>query len=401
MRATHLVLGALALASALTACSKESTVEVDRFKELAIVDDEVVLDARSSNAVNGPWSFRHVFESVMPVGSDNGEMLTAWFTEWVTNEQFNGFPLDTESAARARAGRPDQMNFMMMCPWLHATPANECNTDCSKCTGRKLDMAAAPFRLAAIANRIDLRGKPLTLTQAGEARFVFGLTSGPADSPASVPLPLAIIFEFAVPPEIDAKSWAKRWHALGAHPTFDEAYKNELTAITDTFLTRSSSRENGSHISQVRTNESAFFWVWQMREFRLAADGRLHSSTVANTPSLTLNNSDQLEQFIKANADAIRSDTHVVPPALLGGSISVQEPWKLDGVDPALARSFSETTCNGCHATTHTGNFKEPFQVSPMRQGRGKLSKFMNDPENGGNDQLSQRERDLAAVLGN
>jgi len=56
-----------------------------------------------------------------------------------------------------------------------------------------------------------------------------------------------------------------------AHPTFDEPYKQELVGLTEKFVSRGASpnRINGSAISQVRANESAFNWIWQLREFHL------------------------------------------------------------------------------------------------------------------------------------
>lgn len=406
MRASHVIsgiaLGCLVAGSGCAssdASTSSQSVSVDRFKELTIVDDAVVLDTRASNAANGPLSFRHSIEAVLPDGADVGADIFEWFQEWVTATDFNGFPVDTQNPLRAQSGRPDQLRHLVTCPWLRATPSNQCDEGCSTCAATHVDMAAAPFRLLGVANRVDLTGHPQTLNPAGELRLVYGLMTGAADDPASAPLPFSLIFEFAVPPEITARDWAGRWHALGQHATYDTAYKDELVTLVNTVTARTSTRMNGSNISQVRSVESALFWVWQAREFRLGPDGKLHHSTVANTPSLTLNNAPQVEAFIKANADLVRNDMHVFPSEMLGGAIAVQESWSFPNLDPELKRVFGQTTCNGCHATENTANFKEPFQMSPMRQGIAKLSIFLHDPAKPDAGELALRERKMSLLL--
>src|ERR1035441_7281259 len=174
---------------------------VDRFKELTIVDDGVVADARSSNNADGAWSFRNVVENMAPTGTDPGNFVLSWFTEWRALVQVNGFNLN-ESIAPQR----DQMDPLIVCPWAERTASNKCTADCtnvdwqSTCTVQppKLDLAVAPFKLLAIVNRMDLRGQP-QISKYGEARLVFGLTNGSADDPSSPMMPMTLIFEFDLP----------------------------------------------------------------------------------------------------------------------------------------------------------------------------------------------------------
>src|ERR1700761_4869609 len=68
-------------------------VPVDRFKELEIVDDGVIGDLRSKNASDGPWSFRHAVEAMVPPNVAPGDFVLAWLTDWATRQTQNGIVL--------------------------------------------------------------------------------------------------------------------------------------------------------------------------------------------------------------------------------------------------------------------------------------------------------------------
>ena len=131
-----------------------SNIPVSRFQELEIVDPAVVTDKRAMNANDGAWSFRHAVEQMAPTGNDPGEFIYNWFVEWETLSTYNGYPLYSEPRSA--------MSVNVLCPWATATASNGCTSVAGSgctCTASplKLDLSAAPFRLLAIANRMDLR----------------------------------------------------------------------------------------------------------------------------------------------------------------------------------------------------------------------------------------------------
>lgn len=388
---------ALVIAGIVAACSSasdgadgEENVSVDRFKELEIVDEAVVGDARASNASDGPWSFRHAVEHMMPAGANPGEFVRAWFEEWVTTTKVNGFEVDRPNETRSAS-----MKARILCPWQRRTPANGCNEDCSVCTASapQLDLAVAPFRLLAIANRMDVRDE-LGHSANGEARLVFALTGGAGDDPTVPAMPMTVIFEYALPLSTPLRGWAESWHALGKHAAFDEAYKAELQALTDRFVSRgmSPSDPNGSAISQVRSNESVLNWIWQLREFTLGTDGRLHQHTVLNTPAASFNRSEVLQAFIRANAEGLKANKYLVPEGLLAGSADqLLFRWSVGDVDPDAAAAFAKGTCNGCHSEGANPSLDTAFHISPFRKGTASVSPYLHNPADTEHDELARR----------
>jgi hypothetical protein len=369
------------------------TVPIQRFKELTIVDEAIATDARASNAADGAWSFRHLLENMAPPGANMSDFTMKWLQDWATRRDLNNVPLDKEP-------RTDAMQSLIICPWLRRTPANNCDATCGTCSSHVLDLGQAPFRLLGIVNRMDLREKPDATGPSGEGRLAFGFTSGAGDDPASAPGPMSIIFEYRLPDALTTRQWADKWHALGAHAAFDEAYKAELQQVTDAFTARNASPErvNGNAISQVRTNESLLNWIWQLREFTLDPAGNLLLTTVKDTPAEPFNGTPGLVDLIRQNKDAVLADKFVVPAYMLGGSIDqFIFRWNLPGLDEETRNAFSRTTCNGCHGETATTD--TAFHLSPFRRGIEKVSPFLNDPKNQAADELSKREAAASRIL--
>ena len=268
---------------------------VEAFKELVVVDEEVLEDARAKNANAGPWSFRHAVEQMAP--GDPSELVRVWLESWITQKELNSFPLDRVLESRAEA-----MTSKILCPWYQLTPENGCDAACTKCTAKKLDLAKAPFRLIAITNRMDQRHE-VASEQNGEGRLVFALTHGPADDPASDALAMTVIFEYLLPETRSTRQWADAWHAVGKYPSIGEDYRAALESVTSSFTKRGSrpAGPHGSSIGQIRTNESYLNWIWQQREFGLGQDGLLHLQPTRNTPGEALNNTPQLASWLNDN----------------------------------------------------------------------------------------------------
>ena len=393
---------AFAIAGLAAACSSSGggtqaaacEIQIDRFKELIVVEESVVTNARSRNDVSGPWSFRHAIEGVMPPGADKSKFILSWLDNWVTTTEVNGFKTDLES-------RAEDMNLRLVCPWLRESPANECNDVCSKCKTRELDLAKAPFRLRAIVNRTDLRLRPDSASHAGETRLLFGMTFGPGDDPASTYAALTMIFEYGLPETKSAREWAEAWHALGTHPAFDEAYMADLEKLTESFMARGAAPTwpNGSALAQVRTNESVFNWIWQLRQFKLDSQGDLRLSVLNNTPGQALNGSAALRSYILANETKILDDKHVLPQSMLAGSADqLQFRWTFPDVPERLRLAFARSTCNGCH-TGENPIVDTAFHISPYRSGVAKLSEFLNNPQHPDDDELGTRTKVMKTLL--
>ncbi len=399
--ATVLLSASIAAGCSSKSDSQSSTasdcgIAIDRFKELSIVDDAVITDPRSRNDIDGKWSFRHAVESAMPDGANPSEFVLGWLEDWISTAEVNGFQID-----RNLESRTAQINALLICPWLHARPENNCDDACSTCAARELDLAKAPFRLLAIVNRTDLRVKPNVTSKAGESRLVFGFTRGPADDPSSAAAPMTLIFEYGLPETSSPADWVQRWHALGRHAAFDDDYKRELEALTESFVGRgvAPGRPNGSALSQVRTNESTFEWIWQLREFRLDGAGDLRVAPVTNTPGESLNGSTVLRDFVLSNNDAVKGDRAVLPTSLLAGSADeFLFRWNIPGVDEPTRAAFARETCNGCHAGENP-TVDTAFHVSPFRSGIAKLSPFLNNPADQANDELSNRAHAMRELL--
>ena len=74
-------------------------ITVDPFKELLIVHPSAVDDARSSNQLNGPWSFRRLISEMTPDGSDPADFVLDWLNQWRNVSTLNGFAVEPDPSA--------------------------------------------------------------------------------------------------------------------------------------------------------------------------------------------------------------------------------------------------------------------------------------------------------------
>jgi len=332
-------------------------LSIDPARSLMITDPSVVTDlGRTVNPClapgspgagnpNGRWTFKHlVTEMVAPTGIDPATFVEAWLREWAGPQ--------TVSSGFVAQPRPN-IASLLITPWPR--------------TGGKLDLDRAPFRLAAIVNRIDLGTNPVCggAGSAGEGRFIFGVLNR-AGGGCSF-LPFSVIFEYGIPRHTcpDVRDWAARWVALSSLALGSTAYNSALEAITNEFVRANAdpAKPNGSALNQLRTNEIALASPWELREFNLDAGSHLLVEvTTKQTPDETLNDQPVIAQYVNANATAIKLDQNTVPDHFPGAT----DPFlaATSRASPAQQRTiftsagildnearfhFSFHTCTACH----------------------------------------------------
>jgi hypothetical protein len=233
---------------------------VDAGRELLVTDPAVVGDSvrgtyrpapgQGGDAAQGAWSFGGLIESLAgPEGASRYALrMLSFFEEDLVLDSMRlpGRPLATRPA---------------LARWLARSGCAEVGSACT------LDLASAPFRLEAIASRLDLRrvtedGRVL---DAGEGRFIFHLedpAGASGDMSEGAQGSLSLIFEYELPAsnaaEVDA--WARGWHELGG--LSGEPYRVALQRLTDRFARAG----RAVRLHGIRTSELGAS-PWELREF--------------------------------------------------------------------------------------------------------------------------------------
>jgi mono/diheme cytochrome c family protein len=344
-----------AVAAMVSACTwaaglppAASAIPIVRDRELVVTDD-AVLGSMSNNGTEGSLSFRRAMAQLSLSASPDASTL-AWMEAWAERLRDDGDP-----------ARADALFAAVTCPWLQSNPANGCSESCSTCTLSDLRLEDAPFRLVAVANRTDLSVMPDRAADGGEARLVFALTSGPADSPASTPLPLTVIVEYAQ--QGAATAWAERWHALGSVTA--DAFPSALVDLVGPLVTAGT-------LAQVRTGDKVTGPLL-LHEFHLES-GALVATTVRNTPDWSRVSASDVDTFAASHADTIAAGTYVLPAAWLASSSSLTNDAPPFVANVPSHDALLQGTCGGCHAQTADG-----FQIDPLASGDAKLSRFLVD----------------------
>jgi len=356
----------------------------DETRSLMITDPDVTADSGrtfdpcdvdgdgSLGNVNGAWSFKTLITNMAPPGS--GQQFTHnWLREWMTLQTVNTFDI---------LARTNIQNFFPGWDGVNAST---------------LDMNSLPFRLLAIVNRIDLAKTSAygTTGNPGEIRFVFGLVDQNSGSCSSGNLgstrQMTVIFEYG---DINGsctaiKDRANQWIDLSDLALGSPAYNAALQIITDDVTQQNAvpSKPNRSALNQLRTNEIALSFPWQLREFVIdAVSTNLISATIKQTPdpdmfrSFFAPGSATMALYMEQNAIDILCESHVVPELFKGlhflGShadygfgtiwISPTNPANLPSTFPAchqtnvslgtpsvqgeVRHKFSLNTCDDCHS---------------------------------------------------
>jgi hypothetical protein len=335
-------------------CTFHTPTDIVVAKELMITDLSVVNDRRADGP-SGAWSFGGLMQTMAPKPEDAGVFAKNWLRSWQTATSVNGFPLEA---------RPD-IDKVIIAPWMKRDGAKSLES-------WTINFANAPFRLLAIVYRPDLGvvTPDNKIADAGEGRLVFtalDLRDGKSIDQAN-PLPFTVIFEYGLKAtdRNAVKAWAEKWHALGPLP-FGDDYNARLQAVTDAFSGRGSdpSKPSGNALDQLRTDEAALAYPWQLREFHLDASGALKNAEVKNTPDPSvLDHPQELSDFIRAHPD------DDIPSRFIGGKADIVNntfEWPaMELNNNNFRHNFAMKTCNGCHGI-ETGP-KQDAGVETFRQ---------------------------------
>ena len=351
-------------------------VTVDPSRELMITDLSVVEDpartfdpCTNAGTPMGAWTFGKLMTDMANGTIDPAKMVEDWLKQWTANQTVNSFLVPNRAAG---------MNNLLLSKW-------------KRLANGELDLSQAPMRLLAIVNRIDLRQNLFYGGgSAGEGRFVFGVLD---TSTCSSQPQFTVILEYGVPRSGCAAihAWAQQWHALGSIVLGTPGFNPALQAITDVFAgpNANPSKPNGSALDQLRTDEVALGFPWELREFHLdAGSHELLEATVKQTPQLSFNTTSTVTDYVNINQAAILAGTYVVPDdfppgsPFLGGNAPNGPPTIFWDGTPGSTSSFNDArqqfsvgTCNGCHG----GETGTPFLHIHTRAagGAAPLSQFL------------------------
>ena len=386
--------------------------EVVMDKELLITAPEVVDSAKARYP--GPWSFGFLMEQAF-TRDKAPAVLAEWLQRWTEGTEKPVVP-----------GRPGVDDLVRQ--WQDADGYKPDPDD-----PWRPDFANAPFRLLAIANRMDLavpfdalrdekgrvksplRGSgpvyyqtpQLVDSSGGEGRFVFAALDKDGE-----PMPggTTLIFEYGLHGDRKQEgvmNWAMDWHALGRYREFDGGYLAALADVTGKF-TRRVKRDRGpdTQLIRIRTNDGSYGMTREFREFRVSADGLTHGE-LAGTPRVEYfergtRENRWLARWLRMGQGGLNEATTVRDKIAGGPHFNLAFPTRArpgsllpvvamvapvpgnnadyhwDGYsmkDAALRRSFSLQTCCGCHCGDTGTAF---FHIEPRRAGeQSQLSDFM------------------------
>ncbi len=251
----------------------------------------------------GAWTFNTLMLAIANTTASNPQPAEQMLTN-VLSDFAQDVTLPTgSSTAKARVngmaffnGWPDDPNGLQCTDPFNTSQQITCKS-----------LANAPLHLNAIVNRVDTGRLTTTSSQAGQLRFVFGVTmdtSGNQCSPAGGQA-FNMILEYSVPAStlpngFTSQSWAQAWQALSndcpepvgfttgcAQGNVAGKFDFDLNQIVSRVVTKGAGGPgavNGSALFDLRTNEAELgnTAVWEMRQFQLSSGGT--SGTLVETP---------------------------------------------------------------------------------------------------------------------
>ena len=309
-------------------------------------------NGRTALPSRGVWTFGRLMRDMAPTPDDAPALTEQMLQTWLSDQTVNSFTIPARPAI--------QNTLIDQFPRL---------------PDGSLDLDRSPLRLLAIVNRLDLRN--LEQGNAGEGRFVFGVIG-----PFGGQLEFTVILEYKLPATTTRTCRTGPTSGTGCRrmPFPSEEYNAALEAITMRFSGRGAApgRVNGSALSQLRTNEIALSFRWELREFALVAGdaGSSSPTTVKLTPDLGFNGSPTLADFVTQNEASIVAEKHNVPetfqggPFLAGSVFNDLIVWQSPSINFSKSEArfqLSKNTCNGCHGPETNTTF---LQIFPKRRSR-------------------------------
>jgi cytochrome c553 len=286
-------------------------------RELAVVEDPV----RTTGA--GVWTFGHLVAELSGA-RDPKALAKEWLQTWTTSPRLDGERVD---------GNASTVQDVLIGPWNESGFA----------------LAKAPFRLLVIALRPEVG-------DGAELRFIYGATS-----PAGTALPMTVAFEYAI-----TSAFMVRWHeTLAPLAKGSAAYRDALALLTEEAI-HDATKTNGSSLKQLRTNEAAIDFPWDLREFRLSATagGTLARARLAGQPKVRFDGDARLATGVTSAMETYQA---IIP--------SEDFAWNVPGMGAQERRRFALTTCAGCHSRETNTRFTH---IKPREAGkRADLSAFL------------------------
>lgn len=288
------------------------------------------------------WALAHVLSLV--TGADASAVADAWLAQLGVTVTVDG---------QTVAGRAGAAAFFAALP--HRSDG-------------LLDATQLGFVPTSLSNRLDLADG----ASCGEARVTYALAVGATDRRHR----MTVIVELRQPYDGNrCRTVAQRWLDLG---NLDgAALQSALQAIYAPLLTP-------ANLKQVRTNEflvgpqdfSQPPAAWQLREFHLGADARLHQSLLPlQVDAMTVQSAPDFTTWVQNNRDALAHGS-VTFPAQYQVATGSEDGSRVTLGDPTLSDLVNQSTCAGCHTTATNSAFAhvaERFGGS----GRAEISQFL------------------------
>lgn len=338
-------------------CAPAAPIGTVRAERSLLVRDPEIVDAPA-------FRIDQVLARLAPAGR-GAEFVQRWFNGFTTTRTLPG--------GATAAARPGFAQFLSeLATAGAANPAG----------------LAQRFHTTALINRVDLAGPG----DCGEARITYALNSAYTNGNAR----MTIIVELGVPDDGAAcRTVAQRWAELSLIEDSAERLRR-LTAIYDQLLTP-------ARLNQIRTNEfqnRKGIEPWELREWKLGADGMLDLAPVKQTVPAGVAPSAELLAWVRGSRAELLAGKAVVPERFLaavstenGGRVRL--PTDLKDVEKPL----NEISCAGCHLTETRSPFVHIGERLGKRQGntfvpagRAVIDEFMQK-------ELVQRAANLETIL--
>jgi hypothetical protein len=363
-------------------------LDPELYPALIVIDADTIEGPLASNTdADAPLSFRAQMQWLAG-DREPIDFTRAWIESWET--------VTAVGPAQAPVVPRPAARGLLLDPWSEASSGSAYPSP-----SVLPSWSAAPFRLIAIVNRVDLARDPCAT--GGEIRYVYAAI----DPVTGSALDMTAILEVPYPGTRPASEWARAWSDLGAIPA------GAARAAALERLARDVHVEADPLRARLLTSEIALASEespgWEMREFHLqiepieGAEGQqltLVQAPLDHTPRADVDAA-RLSEHVLTHADAIRGSGVQLPEDMQAGAAPLVSPdfrWRVLGVSESLRRAFSLQTCNGCHG----GDAEAlPFQhITPLSaEGiSARVSRFLYDPD-AESDELRRRAERLDLLL--